>query len=85
MSHDNHFNFEVNKSLRNGKQKSRTKQKSVTKQKRRKHKGFKRQKSRNHRRGGKGGLTMRWVAFENKSKCLYVLGMSQVWVRFAIC
>ena len=29
-----------------------------------------------------GGLTIdfRWVAFENKSKCFYVLGMSQVWV-----
>ena len=56
MSHDNHFNSEVNKSPK-----------------------------RYHRRGEKGGLTMRWVAFENKSKCLYVLGMSQVWVRFAIC
>ena len=53
MSHDNHFNFEVNKSLKNGKQNRRTKQKSVTKQKRRKHKSFKRQKSRNHRRGEK--------------------------------
>ena len=62
MSHDNHFNFEVNKSPKNGKQKGR-----------------------HQRRGEKGGLTIRWVAFENKSKCLYVLGMSQVWVRFAIC
>ena len=51
MSHDNHFNSEVNKSPK-----------------------------RYHRRGEKGGLTMRWVAFENKSKCFYVLGMSQVWV-----
>ena len=52
MNHDNHFNFEVNKSLKNGKkQKSGTKQK--TKQKRRNHKGFKRQESGNHRRGGK--------------------------------
>ena len=62
MSHDNHFNFEVNKSPKNGKQKGR-----------------------HQRRGEKGGLTIRWVAFENKSKCLYVLGMSQVWVLFAIC
>ena len=51
MSHDNHFNFEINKSLKNGKQKGGTKHKSLTKQKRRKHKGF---KSRNHRRGVKG-------------------------------
>ena len=72
MSHDNHFNFEVNKSLKNGK-----KQKSVTKQKRRNHKGFKRQESGNHRRGGKdrklGGGTRNEQdeVIKSYSSCIY--------------
>ena len=65
MSHDNHFNFEVNKSPKNGKQKKPKKCcKKIT---------LKRNVRRYHRKGEKGGLTIRWVAFENKSKCLYVL------------